>query len=180
MVTRRTFLKQMAALAAALPFSGMHVGTRTARAALTARQLAGQRVIYSYPGADVPQALLDAIAAGEIGGVIFFSENVVDLDQIAVRALGQDSHPHVRHAGVELTSPREVADSLAAAHVTARIPALSAPVRSHPFCTYVSRPSGRTSESVTCRSVSTALDRSHRSTLLGPTIMTSSSSGGVA
>ena len=50
---------------------------------LSARQLAGQRVIYSYPGATPPQALLDAITAGEVGGVIFFGENITSLTQIA-------------------------------------------------------------------------------------------------
>src|SRR6187549_4016909 len=51
--------------------------------------------------------------------------------------------------------------------------------RSHPFWMYVSRPSGRTSVSVTWMSVSVALDDSQRSMLLGPAIVTSSGRGGV-
>jgi beta-N-acetylhexosaminidase len=48
----------------------------------TARQAAGQRIIYSYPGLVPPQALLDRIRAGEAGGVIFFSDNVSNPQQI--------------------------------------------------------------------------------------------------
>ena len=47
-----------------------------------ARQAAGQRVIYSYPGLTPPEALLARIRAGEAGGVIFFGENVSSLTQI--------------------------------------------------------------------------------------------------
>jgi beta-N-acetylhexosaminidase len=57
--------------------------TRTARAAtLTPQQQAGQRVIYSYSGTTVPQALLNQIAAGQAAGVIFFGDNVSSLNQI--------------------------------------------------------------------------------------------------
>lgn len=52
-------------------------------AAMTAAQRAGQRVIFSYPGTTPPQSLLDQIAAGEAGGVIFFGENITSLSQIA-------------------------------------------------------------------------------------------------
>ncbi|WP_405163852.1 beta-N-acetylhexosaminidase [Nocardia sp. NBC_01499] len=55
-----------------------------ARAAgLTPQQLAGQRVIYSYPGLTPPPALLDAIRAGQAAGVIFFGENISSAAQIA-------------------------------------------------------------------------------------------------
>jgi beta-N-acetylhexosaminidase len=47
---------------------------RTAQ--LTPEQLAGQRIIYSYPGLTPPQALLQRIRAGEAAGVIFFGQNV--------------------------------------------------------------------------------------------------------
>jgi beta-N-acetylhexosaminidase len=64
--------------------------SRTARAVteskparLTPAQLAGQRVIFSYPGATPPASLLDQISAGEAGGVIFFGENITSLTQIA-------------------------------------------------------------------------------------------------
>src|SRR5262245_49965565 len=42
--------------------------------------------------------------------------------------------------------------------------------RSHPFCTYSSLPSGRSSESVTSRSVSSAVERSQTFTLAGPAV----------
>jgi len=50
--------------------------------ALSSRQMAGQRVIYSYPGLTVPQSLLQSIAAGEVGGVIFFGDNISSEAQI--------------------------------------------------------------------------------------------------
>jgi beta-N-acetylhexosaminidase len=50
---------------------------------LTTAQLAAQRVIFSYPGATPPASLLNLIAAGEAGGVIFFGENITSLSQIA-------------------------------------------------------------------------------------------------
>ncbi|HEX7102059.1 MAG TPA: glycoside hydrolase family 3 N-terminal domain-containing protein [Nitrolancea sp.] len=100
MESRRTFLKKLMALGAAVPFAGTFeriqsavagpmTGSATfaaplrAQASLSSRQRAGQRVIYSYPGLTVPQALLDKIAAGEVGGVIFFGENVQSSAQIA-------------------------------------------------------------------------------------------------
>jgi beta-N-acetylhexosaminidase len=52
-------------------------------AKLTPAQLAGQRVIFSYPGTTPPASLLDQISAGEAGGVIFFGENITGLSQIA-------------------------------------------------------------------------------------------------
>jgi len=50
---------------------------------LSAAQLAGQRVIYSYPGLTPPVSLLRWIRAGEVGGVIFFSQNIASEAQIA-------------------------------------------------------------------------------------------------
>ncbi|HWD03960.1 MAG TPA: glycoside hydrolase family 3 N-terminal domain-containing protein [Amycolatopsis sp.] len=50
---------------------------------LTPRQLAGQRVIYSYPGLTPPDTLLQRIRAGEAGGVIFFGENISSTSQLA-------------------------------------------------------------------------------------------------
>jgi beta-N-acetylhexosaminidase len=50
---------------------------------LTPAQQAGQRVIFSYPGATPPASLLDQISAGQVGGVIFFGENITSLAQIA-------------------------------------------------------------------------------------------------
>jgi beta-N-acetylhexosaminidase len=50
---------------------------------LTPTQQAGQRVIFSYPGRTPPASLLQQISAGEVGGVIFFGENIAGLSQIA-------------------------------------------------------------------------------------------------
>ena len=36
----------------------------------------GHHIIWSYPGPTIPQSLLDATAAGKVGGVIFYSENI--------------------------------------------------------------------------------------------------------
>jgi beta-N-acetylhexosaminidase len=44
-------------------------------AAMSPRQLAGQRVIYSYSGLTPPASLLSLVRAGEVGGVIFFGDN---------------------------------------------------------------------------------------------------------
>lgn len=101
MEDRRTFLKRLAALGLAAPCAGAFAGVRTALArpldgaarfqapaGQSSRQLAGQRVIYSYPGLTVPDALLQAITAGEAAGVIFFGENIASDDQLAA-AVGQ-------------------------------------------------------------------------------------------
>src|SRR5882672_4735008 len=53
-----------------------------APAALTPQQLAGQRVIYSYPGLVPPDTLLQRIRAGQAAGVIFFGENISSTSQI--------------------------------------------------------------------------------------------------
>lgn len=50
--------------------------------ALTPRQLAGQRVIYSYRGTKPPARLLARIRAGEAAGVIFFAGNITSSAQI--------------------------------------------------------------------------------------------------
>jgi beta-N-acetylhexosaminidase len=60
---------------------------------LTTAQLVGQRVIFSYPGATPPASLLNLIAAGEVGGVIFFGENITSLTQIA-GVVGQLKEAH--------------------------------------------------------------------------------------
>ncbi|MEU6850380.1 glycoside hydrolase family 3 N-terminal domain-containing protein [Actinacidiphila alni] len=82
-VRRRTLLAAAGAAATAAA-----VGTDARAAAmspstLTARQLAGQRVIYSYPGLTPPTALLSAIGEGRAAGVIFFGENIASESQIA-------------------------------------------------------------------------------------------------
>jgi len=50
---------------------------------LTDRQLAGQRVIYSYSGLTPPAALLAKIRAGQVAGVIFFSGNITSQAQLS-------------------------------------------------------------------------------------------------
>jgi beta-N-acetylhexosaminidase len=46
-------------------------------------QLAGQRVVYSYPGLTPPAELLTDIRNGQVAGVIFFGENISSESQIA-------------------------------------------------------------------------------------------------
>lgn len=82
-MTRRTALIAGAAVAGSLAFEGTAHAATTGRAKLSTRQQAGQRVIFSYPGATPPDSLLDLIRAGEVGGVIFFGENITSLSQIA-------------------------------------------------------------------------------------------------
>jgi beta-N-acetylhexosaminidase len=49
---------------------------------LSIRQLAGQRVIFSYSGLTPPASLLARIRAGQAAGVIFFSANISSHSQI--------------------------------------------------------------------------------------------------
>ena len=50
---------------------------------LSPRQLAGQRVIYSYSGLNPPASLISLIQNGEAAGVIFFGQNIASRTQIA-------------------------------------------------------------------------------------------------
>jgi beta-N-acetylhexosaminidase len=79
----RLLLGVVAAAASALALTVPPSGASERHAALTARQLAGQRVIFSYPGLVPPASLLDHIRAGEAAGVIFFRENISSPAQIA-------------------------------------------------------------------------------------------------
>ena len=84
--TRRTLLASLAGvgLAGLSGIPGLGGATRAeAAAALTNQQLAGQRVISSYPGLTPPQSLFDDIRAGNTAGVIFFGENISGTSQIA-------------------------------------------------------------------------------------------------
>jgi len=85
---RRDVLKKALVLGAAAPLVGVlgRPAFATANqqpAALSSLQLAGQRVIYSYSGLTVPASLLEAIAAGQAAGVIFFGGNISGDAQIA-------------------------------------------------------------------------------------------------
>jgi beta-N-acetylhexosaminidase len=85
---RRSAVRTMLGLGA-LPLAGACAraagvtGVTGSRSSLTRRQLAGQRVIFSFPGLTVPSALLRQISAGQAAGVIFFGENVASEAQIA-------------------------------------------------------------------------------------------------
>jgi beta-N-acetylhexosaminidase len=70
------------------PASSAQVGSAggqavTALPELSVAQMAGQRVIYSYTGLTPPASLLGSIRNGEVGGVIFFSQNISSQAQIA-------------------------------------------------------------------------------------------------
>lgn len=78
-------------MALVIPFPPMDTGGQAAAPAaaktqLSARQLAGQRVVYSYPGTTPPQSLIKRIKAGEAAGVIFFKENVQSASQLTAVA----------------------------------------------------------------------------------------------
>ena len=78
------------------PTAGLARSTRPAtHTAPTPRQLAGQRVIFSYPGLTPPDSLLQQISAGLAGGVIFFGENISSESQIA-SVIGQLNAAHAR------------------------------------------------------------------------------------
>jgi len=72
-----------AAAGSAVAGSGRVRPAVTSLPKLSAAQLAGQRVIYSYAGLTPPASLLRWIRAGEVGGVIFFSQNISSDAQIA-------------------------------------------------------------------------------------------------
>jgi beta-N-acetylhexosaminidase len=57
---------------------------------LSATQLAGQRVIYSYTGLTPPASLLRWIRAGKVAGVIFFGSNISSQAQLAAVAAELD------------------------------------------------------------------------------------------
>jgi beta-N-acetylhexosaminidase len=91
---RRGALKTLLAAGAAVPLAGawaravltptaLTPTVRAPAAALTSAQLAGQRVIFSYPGLTVPSALLQQISAGQAAGVIFFGGNISTDAQLA-------------------------------------------------------------------------------------------------
>ena len=85
---RRTIRWGAALAATALAATLAAMGGNAASAAvsplaLTPQQLAGQRVIYSYPGLTPPSTLFDRIRAGQAAGVIFFGDNISSTSQIA-------------------------------------------------------------------------------------------------
>ena len=54
-----------------------------APADLSPRQLAGQRIVCGFDGRQAPSGLTAAIRAGEVGGVILFSDNISGRAQVA-------------------------------------------------------------------------------------------------
>lgn len=58
------------------------VNTPQGTVSLTAEQLAGQRVIYSYVGLTPPAELVSRIRRGEVAGVVFFRDNISSISQI--------------------------------------------------------------------------------------------------
>ena len=80
------FLAVIAAVVAALAFPGSPAPAATSpapsRSELSLRQLAGQRVIFSYHGLTPPATLMRTIRAGEAAGVILFAENIAGRAQI--------------------------------------------------------------------------------------------------
>ena len=110
---RRGVLKRAMAVAAAAPLGVLPaIGPAQARSAaspLTSRQLAGQRVIFSYPGLTVPSGLLRQISAGQAAGVIFFSGNISSEIQIAsvIRQLRQAQQQSPASAPLLLMTDQE-------------------------------------------------------------------------
>lgn len=73
-------------MAAASGRSGLVAGASAQAGAapggLSPRQLAGQRVIYSYAGLTPPTSLLEQIKRGQAAGVIFYGDNISSAAQI--------------------------------------------------------------------------------------------------
>jgi beta-N-acetylhexosaminidase len=63
--------------------AGLEAVVPAGLASLSPQQLAGQRVIYSYPGLTPPASLISLIKHGEAAGVIFFGQNISSRKQIA-------------------------------------------------------------------------------------------------
>ena len=89
-IQRKLLMAGALAVALALP-AGVAAGARTIPvggrgdflAGLSAQQLAGQRVVYSYAGLNPPASLISLIEHGEAAGVIFFGQNISSKAQIA-------------------------------------------------------------------------------------------------
>ncbi|WP_329491244.1 beta-N-acetylhexosaminidase [Kitasatospora sp. NBC_01246] len=69
-------------------------------AGLDSRQLAGRRIVYSYPGPTPSPTVLRAIREGRAAGVILFGENVTSPEQLK-SAVGE-----LRQAAAEAPDPR--------------------------------------------------------------------------
>ncbi|PJN21862.1 glycoside hydrolase family 3 N-terminal domain-containing protein [Kitasatospora sp. CB02891] len=75
--------------------------TPSPTAGANSADLAGQRIVYSYPGTTPPAALLQRIREGRVAGVIFFAENVGSDPSVLRTAVNQlrqaeQQSPHPR------------------------------------------------------------------------------------
>ena len=76
----------MAWLATALAVAGVGIAPPRAESTvdtLTAKQLAGQRVVTGFNGYTPPRDLLRRIRRGYVGGVILFGQNVASRRQVS-------------------------------------------------------------------------------------------------
>ena len=100
-----------AARAAPIGLAAARQASPAALAGLSPQQLAGQRVIYSYPGLTPPASLISLIQHGEAAGVIFFGQNISSKAQIAgvIKQLDQaDASPlNPVHAPLLLMTDQE-------------------------------------------------------------------------
>jgi len=98
--------------AAVGPTPGQTPGQAAGPPPLSAAQLAGQRVIYSYRGLTPPASLLRSIRAGQAAGVIFFGGNIASPSQLAAviaelnRANASPQNP-LRHYPLLLMTDQE-------------------------------------------------------------------------
>jgi len=92
------------------PLPGPQLGTSIPAlvSRLSLRQLGGERVIYSYEGASPPPALLDAIEAGEAGGVILSSSNVLSTSEL--QAVASELQHAAMESAVRLPLPIVIPD----------------------------------------------------------------------
>jgi len=88
------------ALVLGLSREGTAPEARAVPAGLSDRQLAGQRIVCGFDGRTAPSGLVAAIEAGEVGGVILFSDNVSSRAQ--VRALTAQLQATKRPPGLDL------------------------------------------------------------------------------
>jgi beta-N-acetylhexosaminidase len=65
----------LAAFAFGVMLSEAPAPTPSAASRLTPRQLAGERIVIGFPGAEPPPAVMRMIGSGDVAGVILFAEN---------------------------------------------------------------------------------------------------------
>lgn len=99
----------LSAVALVATIVGVPAASAAAVPSMTRAQLAGQRIIYSYPGLTPPASLLEHIRRGEAAGVIFFGENISSPRQIAgvVRQLREAARHSPVHAPLLLMTDQE-------------------------------------------------------------------------